>query len=162
MFFDLLSTFVQTAGALVKSQAEQTSAKYNQIIDNYNANVTQQEGIVATNAVRQQAIEAIGQNVANAGAGGFSSASGTATDIIRSSAYNAQMNVLNTQYSYAAKEKSFENQATLQGDRARSASEAGYFDAAGILIGGAGRANKSQWLQSNGDVGYSTSLTRTY
>jgi hypothetical protein len=163
MFFDLLATFVQTAGALVNSQAQQTSAKYNQTIDNYNANVTQQEGVIATNAVRQQAIQSIGNNVANAGASGFSSNSGSAVDVIRDAAYNAQMNVLNTQYSYAAKEKSFANQATLQGDRARSASLAGDIGAAGILIGGAGRANKAAYLSSDGGSGYNSSynLTRT-
>lgn len=159
MFFELLSTFVQAAGSMMKSNAQVTSAKYNEAIDNYNASVTQQEGIVAEQEVRQQAIQQTGQNIANAGAGGFSSSSGSAVDVIRASAYNAQMNVLNTQYSYAAKEKSFANQATLQGSRARAAEEGGWFDAAGILVSGAGRADLAKQKQSDGGSGYSSTYS---
>jgi len=153
MFFDLLGTFVKEAGSLMATGAEATSAKYNQTIDNYNANVTTQEGQVAAQQARQQGIEAVGQNIANAGAGGFSSTSGSAVDVIRTSSYNASMNVLNVQYSYAAKAKSFENQATLQGDRAKQSEIGGEFDAAGILISGVGRADKAKHDASAGNAG---------
>lgn len=138
MFFDTLATFVQTVGALTSSNAAATASGYSKQIDLYNATVTQQQGQIAEDQQRRQSEQVIGQEKANAGASG--AAGGSAADVIMQSAFNSEMDALNTKYNYDTKATALEMDAKLAGQRAQSQRTGGYLTAAGILVGGAGKS----------------------
>lgn len=148
MFFQLLSTFVQSIGAITKGNAAASAANYNRQIDNYNATVTEQQGQIAENTLRQQNAARMGANRANLGASGFDG--GSAIDLLESNAYNAEMDALNTRFNYKTKAASGRMQGNLEGMRAKSEKSGGYLTAAGVLLDGAGKA----YQQSNSDSGY--------
>lgn len=148
MFFELLATFVQSIGAITKGNAAASAANYNQRIDNYNATVTDQQGQIAENTLRQQNTARMGMNRANIGASGFEG--GSALDLLESNAYNAEMDALNTRYNYQTKATGERMQGNLEGMRAKSEKSGGYLTAAGVLLQGAGKA----YQQSNSDSGY--------
>ncbi len=153
MFFQLLSTFVQAAGAFEKGNASAASAQFNQRISNYNATVTTQEGQIVEQQVRQAGARSIGQMRANIGASGLSS-DGSALDILQESAYNAEMDALNTRYNYATKAQAYRMGGELQGMEAKNDKTAGINNAASILMSGYGKARQ----QSQSDAGYGDTL----
>ena len=154
MFFQMLSSFVQAAGAYEQGNAQAASARYNQQIDQYNSTVTAQEGAVAVQQQTERGEAAVGQERANAGASGLSPSG--AIGVIQESAFNAQMDVLNTKYTYAARAQSQQMAANLQGMQAGNDEEAGMLHASSILMAGYG---KEQQMQQS-DNGYGASPFR--
>lgn len=148
MFWEMLASFVKASGELTESNAASAAANYNARIDTYNQTVTLQEGQIAENNVRRQAMETIGQSRANAGASGFSSNSGSPVDVFQSSVYNAEMDALNTRFSYGAKAKSYEMDAKLQRQRAGFAQQGGWLTASGTLLSGYGKGYQDSYLDS--------------
>lgn len=149
MFFDLLAAFVKSAGALTEGNAAATSARYNAQIDNFNQTVTLQEGQIAENQVRRNAAQVIGQAEANAGASGFSSTSGSPVDVFQQSAYNAEIDALNTRYTYAMKARGYGMDAQLQRQRAAAAQEGGLLNASSYLLTGFGKSSQDSYADSS-------------
>lgn len=139
MFFEMLSTLIQTAGALTSSGAAAKASNYNRRIEMYNSTVALQEGQIAETQLRQSAQRNMGQMRANIGASGLST-SGSAMDLIQESAYNAEMDALNVRYSAKAKATGHAMEANLASSKAKSARAGGYLTASGILLAGAGKS----------------------
>lgn len=149
MFFQLLSSFVQSVGAFEQGNASAAAASYNQKISNYNATVTTQQGQIVEQQVRQASARNLGQQRANIGASGLSS-DGSALDVLQESAYNAEMDALNTRYNYATKAQSYRMEGQLQGMQSENDKTAGGLNASSILLSGYGKARQ----QSQSDAGY--------
>ena len=139
MFFQLLASFVQSIGAIQQGNATAAAASYNKRISLYNASVTEQQGKIAEDQLRKDATRRIGAMRANIGASGLSS-EGSAMDLLQESAFNAEMDALNTRYNYQTKAKGFRMEGELQGMQGKAAKKAGYLSASGILLAGAGKA----------------------
>lgn len=139
MFFEMLASFVQSVGALTQGSATQRAANFNSRISAYNADVTENQGVVAEMQQRQDAARRIGLLHANYGASGLSS-EGTPTDIIAESTYNAEMDAQYTRYNYQTKARGYRMEGQLQRMEGKNARTASYLSAAGILLTGAGKA----------------------
>ncbi len=139
MFFEMLSTFVQSVGALQAGSAASKAAAYNKQIDNYNSAVTLQAGQIAEDQLRRQATQSQGMNRANIGASGFSS-EGSPMDVLQQGAYNAEMDALTTRYNYKTKATGYQMAGELEGQRGRSAATGSYLAASGTLLAGSGKA----------------------
>ncbi len=148
MFFELLATFVQAAGAMQQSNAASKAANYNRKIDLYNANVTEQQGQIAETQLRQETARRLGAIRANVGASGLSG--GSAADLLQESAYNAEMDALNIRYNAKTKATGYRMSAGLNASKAASEQTGGYLAASGILLAGAGKA----YQQNASDTGY--------
>ena len=141
MFFETLSTFFQTVGSLQQTSAAAKAFSYNSRISTYNAEVTEQQGEIAETQVRQDSRRRIGSIRANVGASGLS-LEGSPEDVLGESAYNAEINALNTRYNFGVKATEHRMQAGLQKTRARSTRIGGYLSASGILLSGLARQRK--------------------
>lgn len=150
MFFELLASFVQGVGAIVQGNAGAKAANYNKRIDLYNANVTEQEGQIAETQLRQETARRLGSIRANVGASGLSG--GSASDLLEESAYNAEMDALNTRYNYKTKAQNYRMQGDLEGMRAKNSKSAGYLNAGSILLAGSGKAYQ-QYTDDNAGAG---------
>lgn len=138
MFFQLLASFVQGIGSIVQGNAAAKSANYNKRIDLYNATVTEQEGQIAETQLRQETARRLGSIRANVGASGLSG--GSASDLLEESAYNAEMDALNTRYSYKTKAQGYRMQGDLSEMQGKNAKTAGYLNAGSVLLAGSGKA----------------------
>lgn len=152
MFWDMLSTFVKVAGSLTESNAGAAAADYNKKIGLFNQAVTIQQGDIAEAMQRRQAAGVIAQSVANAGGSGFSSTSGSPVDVFQSSAYNAEIDALNTRYNYRTKATAYGMDAQLQSQRAASIRQGGWLTASGILLTGYGEARKNDYYAGSRDA----------
>lgn len=139
MFFELLATFVQSVGALAQGSATQRAANFNSRISAYNADVTENQGVVAEMQSRQESARRIGLLHANYGASGLST-EGTPQDILAESTYNAEMDAQYTKYNYQTKAKGYRMEGQLQRMEGKNAKSGSYLTAAGILLSGAGKA----------------------
>lgn len=147
MFFEMLASFVQAVGAATQSSAAARAASYNARISAYNANVTEQQGQVAETQQRQESARRIGLIRANVGASGLSG--GSASDLLEESAFNAEMDALNTRYNYKTKAQNYRMDSNLKTQESKSARTGGYLTASSILLAGAGRAYQNS---SSGDT----------
>lgn len=142
MFFDQLGTFINAFGALQTSSAQTKAAVFNKNNSLFNAQVAQVQGDLQTTQVRDDARRQIGQMVANAGASGFDSSSGSAADVIAQSQYQANLAVLTSKYNTQAKVANFNNEANMYGSAAKSSKISGLIGAGSAILKGESNAYK--------------------
>ena len=126
---------VGAAGAQSAANAKANADLYNAQIATTNATFNDQ---ATTEEVRRQqvyATQAIGQQRANYGASGVSSASGSALDVLQASAKTAALDALTIQHNGDMKSWALRSGATLDQMGASAAQTAGTYGAASALLG---------------------------
>lgn len=146
MFWDILSTFINVAGAFQESNAAVRSAAFNKNIATYNANQTRQTGILEEDRVRREARQRTGLIRANVGASGLDG--GSADDILASSIYEGELDALTTRFNYNSAAEGLDLQASLYGSAAKDARRGGYLNAAAALLKGG-----TNYYKNNTDYG---------
>lgn len=155
---------VQAAGSIMQGEAANDAAKYNAAISEQNAQLAERYAEAAElkgekDAQRQRIRtgQAAGEQRASLGAAGYDLSVGTALDILSDTAAAGQIDVENIIYNSQldaldkrADGVNFRNNAKMQRAEGRQARNAGYFDAATTLIGGASKSGMF------GKGGYST------
>lgn len=134
MFWEALSTFVSSVGALQQGTAAAKAAKFNASIARYNANVSQQAGQIEEDRVRRDSRRRIGRIRAAIGASGLDG--GSADDLLADSMYQAELDALMTRFNYNNQAKGFAMQASMYNSAAGDAMTAGYIGAASALLRG--------------------------
>lgn len=129
---------VQALGALSSGESQSEALGYSADVASNNATLALQAGDM--NARRQQMLSSqkIGAERAGYGASGIDSGSGSALDVLGSSAMNGELDKLNILHGAQVQAINFENQAAIDRSQADSAKNAGLFGAAGALAGGVG------------------------
>lgn len=146
MFWDILSTFVNTAAAWQESNAAVRSAVFNRNIATYNANQTRQTGIIEEDKVRREARARTGLIRANIGGSGLDG--GSADDILASSIYQGELDALTTRFNYKSQADGLDMQASLYGMAAKDARRGGYLNTAAALLKGG-----TNYYKNNTDYG---------
>ena len=146
MFWDILSTFVNTASAWQSSTAAARSAVFNKNVASYNANQTRQTGIIEEDRVRREARQRTGLIRANIGASGLDG--GSVDDILASSIYEGELDALTTRFNYNSQADGLDMQASLYGAAAKDARRGGYLSAASELLRGG-----TNYYKNNTDYG---------
>lgn len=141
-------------GDIRQGNANANVADYNAQVANQNAQIVLQQGAEQERRSRVQASMAIGAERAAYGASGVT-ADGSAADVIRSSAANAELNALTIRNGSQIKATALRNEASLDYYRASNDRVAGYMNAAGDLIG----AGSKMAMMSGGGSGGSGSAS---
>lgn len=150
MFWEVLSTFVGTAGALLKGNAQTKAAVFNSNISKYNAGVTRQMGVIEENNVRRNAARQIGSMVANAGASGFDISS--IEDSLSDSIYQANYDALATRYNYQARARAFDMESSMYATVAKDSRLATYVGGASALLKGGTQIYKNNTTYGAGST----------
>lgn len=129
---------LNAVGAIQQGNSNANVASYNAAIANQNAAIVQAQGAEQERLSRIQSGKAIGGEQASYGASGVTG-DGSAMDVIRNSAANAELNALTIKNNSDIKATALKNEAALDYYRASNDQVAGYMNAASDLIGGTGK-----------------------
>ena len=131
---------VQAAGALIQGQSSANSLDAQADLNIENANEAEQQGAFDATKSTIQAGHKIGSEVANYGASGVTSTSGSVMAVLGASAANAELDRLNILHGADIKSIQYQNQASMERLGATSAIVGSYFSAAGAAGGAAAKA----------------------
>ena len=136
----IASTVISAVGAIRTGQAQQNSLNYNAEVSRQNAlSATMQGNAAAMMAGRQNEMR-MGATKAAYGSSGVTQDSGSAMDVLTSSASNMALDNLTTQYNYKLKSIGYQDQAQLDSSGASNAMSAGYLNGTSALLSGAAQA----------------------
>jgi hypothetical protein len=139
---------VAAVGALKSAQAQSqqadaaaNAATYNALADNNRATVALQQGNANEEAQRRQAALALGSQTAAMAQSGTDLASGSALDLYKQSATNAELDALNVRYGAQLQAQGLQSQGTLDAmqatqnrSNASTAMSAGYLNAGAAAL----------------------------
>lgn len=125
-------------GDIRQGNANENVADYNAQVANQNADLVQSQGAEQARLAQLQADRVIGGMRAAYGASGVTS-DGSAADVIRNSAANAELQQLTIKNAADIKSTALRNEASLDYYRASNDRVAGYMNAASDIIGGGGK-----------------------
>ena len=137
MFVLAAGAVVSAVGAIRKGQAEAGAANYNAAIMRQNADVAMSQSDAADQMLSRRAEGVQGAAIAAYGASGVTSDSGSAVDVLASSARNASLDQLTSRYNYKLKALGFLDQAGLDSANAQNSMQAGYLNATSSILRGA-------------------------
>lgn len=126
-------------GDVYEAQAAGAAADYNAQVAEQNAQLVRQQANEEARRAGVVAIKQIGQARANVGASGVQM-DGSALDVLRQSAANAELDVLTIQHQGQVKEYGYQAEAALDRQRASNSRTLGYFKAAGDLLSAGGQS----------------------
>lgn len=130
------ATGMKALGQLQQADAESQAHRYNAGVAAQQAVVEGQQASAREDAQRRQARQVLGQQrAAFAQSGG--GMGGSAGDIMGQSAIDAELDALTIRYEGQMRARGFDAQAEQERFAARSAKKAGYWAAAGTVLGGA-------------------------
>lgn len=141
---------IQAVGAIQQGNSNASVASYNAQIANQNAGIVEAQGIEQERRSRVQSAKAIGGEQAAYGASGVSS-DGSAMDVIRNSAANAELNALTIKNNADIKVTALQNEEALDYYRASNDRTSGYLNAASSLVGGSGKVASMSGNSNNND-----------
>lgn len=121
-------------GSIKQGNDEANVSSYNADIANNNANLAIEQSQTEAKAFGIKSAMQLGSIQAGYGASGVSGASGSAQDVLRASAANAELDRLNILNQGASKANAYENEATLDMYRGGNQKESGYLGAATALL----------------------------
>lgn len=152
-------TTLKAGGALYQGEQESAALDKQADLQRENARIAREKGDYDANRQEIIAGHKIGAATAGFGASGVSSQSGSVMDVLRMSAANAERDRLNIIHGANVRAVNFENQAILDEHGAKSALQAGYFNALTSVLTGAGQAyghgsggGKKQKIDEEGGV----------
>lgn len=153
---------LSAVGDIRQGNANANVSEYNAAVADQNAGIVLAQGAEQERRARIQASRAIGGEQAAYGASGVTS-EGSATDVLRNSAANAELNALTIRNSADIKATALKNEAALDHYRASNDRVAGYMNAASDLIGGGSKmAMMSGGSASANDLTSAESQTSEY
>lgn len=133
-------TAVTAIGAISSANAAASASKYNASVADQNAVAAQQQAEGAARIQQEQAQRTIGSAIANYGASGIVSGTGTPLDVLANSAANAERDRQNIYYKGALQAAGYSDESALDRASASNASSQGLMSATGILLGGGAKA----------------------
>lgn len=134
----IASTAVQAIGAVSKGNAAKAAAGYNAALMDQEAAAERQQASAREEQGRRQAAQVLGaQRAAFAQSGG--GMGGSAADVMRQSSINAELDALTMRYEGELRARGLESQAAAERFAGKQAQRAGYFEAAGTILGGAAK-----------------------
>lgn len=136
-------------GDLRQGNANANISEYNAQVANQNAGIVQAQGAEQERRARVQASKVMGGMSAAYGASGVGP-TGSAMDVMRNSAANAELNALTIRNASDIKATALRNEAALDYYRAGNDRVAGYMNAASDLIAG---GSKMSMMTSSGGGG---------
>lgn len=131
-------TAMQAVGAIHQGNANAAISEYNANVANNSAAIVQQQGAEQERLARISASKQIGMMTASYGASGVTG-DGSAEDVIRNSAANAELNALTLKSNTDIKATALKNEASLDYYRANNDRVSGYFNAFAGALGGGGK-----------------------
>ena len=143
----IAATAVKALGAIQQGNAAKGAANYNAGILEQNAANERQQAGAREDAQRRRAAMVLGtQRAAFAQSGG--GMGGSAADVMEQSAINAELDALTLRYEGDLRARGMQAEATSERFAGKQAQRAGYFQAAGSILGGIGdyqiyQANKT-------------------
>ena len=135
-----VSAVVSAVGAVRTAQAQQNTLNYQAEVARQNALGAAQQGNAAAALQGRQNEQRLGAMRAAYGASGVTSDSGSAVDVLTSSASNMTLDNLTTQYNYKLKGLGYQDQAQLDQSGASNAMAAGYMNGTSDLLRGGSSA----------------------
>jgi len=158
------STIVGGIGSIYQANAASEAQKYNAKVAEMNATLSDrrakdaiERGAIEEQRKRQQVAQIRGQQTAAAAANGVDISFGSPLDTIVDTAVLGEMDALTIRsnayresYDYQVQAVNQRAQAQLSNYNAETTKTAGYLDAFGTILGGVGKAYKSQKTPSIG------------
>lgn len=129
------ATGVKAAGQLMQADAESQAYRYNAKMAAQQGDIERQQAAAREEAQRRQADRVLGsQRAALAQSGG--GMGGSALGVMKQSAAEAELDALMIRYEGDIRARGFDAQAEQERFAARNAKKAGYWQAAGTILGG--------------------------
>lgn len=135
-----LSGIANFAGNVMKGDSEKDAADYNAALDAQAARDTEAQYVENERVFRQNTRQELGAMSANYAASGISVGEGSAAEVLRMSAANAELDALKLRHEGFLKAKSYRESAILQRKLGKVAQTTGYLSATASLLGSAGTA----------------------
>lgn len=128
---------LKAAGALQAGRAGYKSGMYNAAVSERNAQTTAADTAAEEMRIRREARLIAGEAIAGQGMSGLQLGTGSALEVLRESAINAELDVLTTRRKGASAAAAMRQDAVMSRMGAKQARTAGFIGAASALIGGA-------------------------
>ena len=176
----LVAGSIQAAGAIAEGNAQSAqfnsqaqAASYNASIQRNQASAVAQQTAAREDLQRKQSRQVFGKQIAAGAESGVSITTGSASDLFRSSLYDAEMDALNVRYEGEMNRVGLLNQASLsdwEGSvakrNAKTAKRSGYIKAAASMAGAAagayGMAGAGAGAGASAGAGAPNSALNTY
>lgn len=139
-----VGAIVSAVGSVKQGQAAQQAGDFNAAVATQNAGIAQQQGDVAVAQQQVQGEKTIGAQTAAFGASGVQGGTGSALDLLRQSTAQSSMDAANIRYNYNLKGESDITNASIDTFSGNTASQNGYYSAAGNLLSGVSNVYRSQ------------------
>jgi hypothetical protein len=133
-FVALAAAGVQAMGSVMQGQQQASADRYNAQVASQNAAATQEQTAASEQIQQEQAQRTIGSTVANYGASGVVSNTGTPLDVLANSASNAERDRQNILYKGQLQAAGYTDQAQLDSASASNAGPNSIMKASGILM----------------------------
>ena len=128
---------VSAIGAINQGEANANSAEYNAAVARQNAAIAQQQGAAASEAQKRDAARKMGAALANYGASGVQTDTGSPMDVLADSARMATLDNLTIKYNYALKAQGYQSQSLLDDSNASNSRTSSILNAGASVIKGA-------------------------
>jgi hypothetical protein len=149
------SAAIGAAGAIQQSNAANAAAKFNAQMADREAQIRQQNAKVQEERFRREFERLQGRARAQIGMSGVSSTEGSPLDILEMNAMEAELDALTIRHNASLSAESLTLSGALQRMQGRAAKQAGMFNAAGALVGGAAQTG----LIGSGNAGIGKGLS---
>jgi hypothetical protein len=146
----VIGASVSAYGQYESGQSQKKAAEYNATMQNRAADDAMQRGAIDAAAVKERTRKLISTQIANSGAAGFDSGTGTALDLSTEAAGFGELDALKTINNSQRVASGQQAQANLDLFQGSSAARTGTLNAAGTLFSGAGNAGRSYYSVKTG------------
>lgn len=134
---------IKPIGSIYAGEANAAAANYNAQVAKQNSIIARQQGQAAMEAQSRDTQRTMGRAIAAYGASGVSGDTGSPMDVLADSARMAELDRLTIQYNSELKATGYEQQASLDFFKEKTARTSGYLNAAGDLYDSASKAAAS-------------------
>ncbi|ARS27612.1 hypothetical protein [Sphingomonas sp. KC8] len=136
---------LQAAGPIMQGQADYKAGMANARAADANAQQAEVSGVMEEAEIRRRSRMAQGDAISEMGAGGIQLGTGTALEVLRESAINAEFDVLASRYTSSSQARAYRADASASRSAAKSARIGGFLRAgAAVLSGSSAMGNASK------------------
>lgn len=141
----IIGAGVSAYGQYEQGQSQKKAANYNAEMDRRAADDALQRGAIDAARIKENTRKLISTQIANSGASGFDSSTGTALDLSVEAKGYGELDALTTINNAQRQASGLEAQSVLDRYQGKASGRAGTMGAAGTLISGAGSAASSYY-----------------
>ncbi len=127
------------ASGMLQADAEKDASDFNAALDEQSAGLVAQQTVEDERVFRVNARQAIGSEIAGYGASGISSSEGSAAEVIRASAANAELDALKLRTEGQNKAQAYRDSARLERQQGGKRETANRLSAVSALFGAGGK-----------------------